>query len=239
MNSPPRILIIDDEKNIVEALRYNLDREGFQTLFSLDGLQGLELARTELPDLIISDWMLPGLTGLELCRRLSTQEETKHIPIILLTVRSDETDKVLGLEMGAHDYVTKPFSTREVVARVKAALRRQETLSARQATPATAEMFTLGPLKVDWARHRAFLSDEALELTSKEFNLLKALVEAKGRVLSREQLLDLAWDYEQASNISTRTVDLHVSQLRRKLGPLARQLVTVKNAGYRLDQDAR
>ncbi|MFN8611132.1 MAG: response regulator transcription factor [Vulcanimicrobiota bacterium] len=238
MNSPARILIIDDEKNIVEALRYNLNREGFETLFSLDGLEGLELARTQLPDLIISDWMLPGLTGLELCRRLSTQEETKHIPIILLTVRSDETDKVLGLEMGAHDYVTKPFSTREMVARVKAALRRQETLSARQAPPPPAEMFRLGPLRVDWACHRAFLDEEPLELTSKEFNLLKALAEARGRVLSREQLLDLAWDYEQASNINTRTVDLHVSQLRRKLGPLSRKLVTVKNAGYRLDQDA-
>ncbi|MBX3166821.1 MAG: response regulator transcription factor [Candidatus Eremiobacteraeota bacterium] len=232
MNSPARILIIDDEKNIVEALRYNLDREGFETLYSYDGLQGLELARSQLPDLIISDWMLPGLTGLELCRRLSTQEETRHIPIILLTVRSDETDKVLGLEMGAHDYVTKPFSTREMVARVKAALRRQETLSAARAQP---EMFTLGPLKVDWARHRALLNDEPLELTSKEFHLLKALAEAKGRVLSREQLLDQVWDYEQASNISTRTVDLHVSQLRRKLGPLSKQLVTVKNAGYRLD----
>ncbi len=232
MSSAARILIIDDEKNIVEALRYNLDREGFETLFSYDGLEGLELARTQLPDLIISDWMLPGLTGLELCRRLSTQEETKHIPIILLTVRSDETDKVLGLEMGAHDYVTKPFSTREMVARVKAALRRQETLSAARPQP---EMFTLGPLKVDWARHRALLHEEPLELTSKEFHLLKALVEAKGRVLSREQLLDQVWDYEQASNISTRTVDLHVSQLRRKLGPLSKQLVTVKNAGYRLD----
>lgn len=232
MSSAARILIIDDEKNIVEALRYNLDREGFETLCSYDGLQGLELARTQLPDLIISDWMLPGLTGLELCRRLSTQEETRHIPIILLTVRSDETDKVLGLEMGAHDYVTKPFSTREMVARVKAALRRQETLSAARPQP---EMFTLGPLKVDWARHRALLHDETLELTSKEFHLLKALAEAKGRVLSREQLLDQVWDYEQASNISTRTVDLHVSQLRRKLGPVSKQLVTVKNAGYRLD----
>jgi two-component system alkaline phosphatase synthesis response regulator PhoP len=231
VESPSRILIIDDEKNIVEALRYNLDREGFQTLYAFDGLSGLELARSQLPDLIISDWMLPGLTGLELCRRLSTLEETKHIPIILLTVRSDETDKVLGLEMGAHDYVTKPFSTREMVARVKAALRRRETVS----TPRPSEIFTLGSLKVDWARHRATLDDEALELTSKEFHLLKALVDAKGRVLSREQLLDQVWDYEQASNVSTRTVDLHVSQLRRKLGPLSRQLVTVKNAGYRLD----
>ena len=234
MNHPtPRILIVDDEKNIVEALRYNLDREGYETLVSFDGLHALEQARSQLPDLVILDWMLPGMNGLELCRRLSGDETTRHIPIILLTVRSDETDKVLGLEMGAVDYVTKPFSTREMVARVKATLRRQESLRPRVAT----EVYVLGDLKVDWSRHQAHLGGQPLELTSKEFHLLKALAEAKGRVLSREQLLAQAWDYEQASNVSTRTVDLHVSQLRRKLGTVAKRLVTVKNAGYRLDPE--
>ena len=231
--STPRILIVDDEKNIVEALRYNLDREGYETLVSFDGLDALDQAKTQIPDLIILDWMLPGKNGLEVCKHLSSQEATRHIPIILLTVRSDETDKVLGLEMGAVDYVTKPFSTREMMARVKATLRRQESLLAR--TPA--EIYVLGELRVDWARHRAHLGEQPLELTSKEFQLLKALAEAKGRVLSREQLLAQAWDYEQASNVSTRTVDLHVSQLRRKLGELSRRLVTVKNAGYRLDSE--
>lgn len=234
MTRRARIQVVDDEKNIVEALRYNLDREGYETLVSYDGLNALEQARSHLPDVIILDWMLPGLNGLELCKRLSNDEATRHIPIILLTVRSDETDKVLGLEMGAVDYVTKPFSTREMMARVKATLRRQETL---QPKPVEPELFVLGDLRVDWARHRAQLGGETLELTSKEFQLLKALAEARGRVLSREQLLSQAWEYEQASNVSTRTVDLHVSQLRRKLGALARNLVTVKNAGYRLDTE--
>lgn len=231
------ILVVDDEKNIAEALRYNLEREGYQTLVCFDGLKGLELAQQHLPDLMILDWMLPGLNGLELCKRLSGQESTRHIPIILLTVRSDETDKVLGLEMGAVDYVTKPFSTREMMARVKATLRRQESLMARPTAVASPELYTLGPLRVDWARHTVTLGDEPVDLTSKEFQLLKALAEAKGRVLSREQLLAQAWDYEQASHVSTRTVDLHVSQLRRKLGEVSKRLVTVKNAGYRLDPE--
>jgi two-component system alkaline phosphatase synthesis response regulator PhoP len=226
-----KIQIVDDEKNIVEALRYNLDREGFETIVAYDGLAALEQARRELPDLIMLDWMLPGIDGLEVCRRLSQEEVTRHIPVLMLTVRSDETDKVLGLEMGADDYVTKPFSTREVVARVKALLRRRPEA-------ARAESFELQSLRVDWARHRATLDGQPLELTSKELHLLKALVEARGRVLSREQLLEQVWGYEQSVGVGTRTVDLHVSQLRKKLGELSRRLVTVKNAGYRLDLDA-
>ena len=226
-----KIQIVDDEKNIVEALRYNLDREGFETIVAYDGLAALEQARRELPDLIMLDWMLPGIDGLEVCRRLSQEEATRHIPVLMLTVRSDETDKVLGLEMGADDYVTKPFSTREVVARVKALLRRRPEA-------ARSESFELQNLRVDWARHRVTLDGQPLELTSKELGLLKALVEARGRVLSREQLLDQVWGYDQAEGVGTRTVDLHVSQLRKKLGELSRRLVTVKNAGYRLDLDA-
>lgn len=233
MASGKTILIVDDEKNIVEAVRYNLDREGLQTLVAFDGITGLEQARNHIPDLIILDWMLPGLDGLEVCRRLSADEATKHIPIILLTVRSEETDKVLGLEMGADDYVTKPFSTRELVARVKATLRRQGASK----TSASAETLAVGELRVDWPRHRATLAGAPVELTSKEFNLLKALVEANGRVLDREQLLGQVWGYENAVSVGTRTVDLHVSQLRKKLPPLANRLVTVKNAGYRLDLD--
>jgi DNA-binding response OmpR family regulator len=150
--------------------------------------------------------------------------------VLMLTVRSDETDKVLGLEMGADDYVTKPFSTREVVARVKALLRRRpEALRP--------EIFELQGLRADWSRHKATLDGQPIELTSKEFHLLKALAEARGRVLTREQLLDQVWGYEQAEGVGTRTVDLHVSQLRKKLGELSRRLVTVKSAGYRLDPD--
>ncbi len=222
-----RILIVDDERNIVESLSYNLQREGFQTLAAYDGQTGLDLAQRELPDLVILDWMLPGLDGLEVCRRLSTGETTRAIPVLMLTVRSEETDKVLGLEMGADDYVTKPFGNRELVARVKAMLRRKGD--------AAPEQFVLEGLRLDWTRHLAHLDDQPLELTSKEFHLLKALISAKGRVLTRAQLLDEVWGYDGVA--ASRTVDLHVSQLRKKLGPLAGRLVTVKNAGYRFDRD--
>ena len=226
--SKARILIVDDERNIVEALSYNLQREGFLTLAAYDGKLGLELAQRELPDLIILDWMLPGLDGLEVCRRLQQGEDTRAIPVLMLTVRSDETDKVLGLEMGADDYVTKPFGTRELVARVKVMLR-------RRSEPASAEQFVLEGLRLDWSRHLAHLDEQPLELTSKEFHLIKALIQARGRVLSRNQLLDEVWGYE--AQTGSRTVDLHVSQLRKKLGGLATRLVTVKNAGYRFDRE--
>lgn len=234
MSKKARIQVVDDEKNIAEALRYNLEREGYEVQVCEDGMQALVHAREQRPDLILLDWMLPEMDGLEVCKRLSADPRTQHIPILLLTVKNEETDKVLGLEMGAVDFITKPFSVREVLARVKANLRLR---SPAPPPAAEVEVFVLGPLRVDWARHRAQLSEQSLELTSKEFQLLKALVEARGRVLSREQLLSQAWDYQQASDISTRTVDLHVSQLRRKLGSLAGRLVTVKNAGYRLDQE--
>lgn len=222
-----RILIVDDERNIVESLSYNLQREGFQTLAAYDGQTGLDLAQRELPDLVILDWMLPGLDGLEVCRRLSTGETTRAIPVLMLTVRNEETDKVLGLEMGADDYVTKPFGNRELVARVKAMLRRKGD--------AAPEQFVLEGLRLDWTRHLAHLDDQPLELTSKEFHLLKALIAAKGRVLTRAQLLDEVWGYDGVA--ASRTVDLHVSQLRKKLGPFAGRLVTVKNAGYRFDRE--
>jgi two-component system alkaline phosphatase synthesis response regulator PhoP len=226
----PKILIVDDEKNIVAALQYNLEREGYRTLVAEDGTGALEIARREAPDLILLDWMLPEVDGLEVCRRLRAEETTRAIPIILLTVKSEETDKVLGLELGADDFVTKPFGQRELLARVRAHLRRA------QAQPA-AETFRLDELRIDWGRHLVTLSGKPVELTHKEFQLLKALVEARGRVLTRDQLLDRVWGYDRAAQIETRTVDLHVSQLRRKLEPVARRIVTLKSVGYRFDVD--
>jgi DNA-binding response OmpR family regulator len=220
------VLIVDDEKNIVEALRYNLEREGFRTALARDGAAALEVARRDPPDLILLDWMLPEMDGLEVCRALKQDAKTRLIPIIMLTVKSTETDKVLGLEMGADDYVTKPFSPRELLARVKALLRRTQA-------PPMAEVFQLNDLKVDWGKHVVSVESKPVELTSKEFGLLKALVGAKGRVLSREALLEMVWGYERSVEIETRTVDLHVSQLRKKLKPVARRLLTVKGAGYR------
>lgn len=227
-----RVQIVDDEKNIVEALRYNLAREGFEVLVAFDGVTGLQQARDQLPDLILLDWMLPGLDGLSICRLLCAEEATRHIPIILMTVRSAEADVVAGLEVGADDYVTKPFGTREVIARVKTALRRRATLQ-----PAAEEVWSVDTLRAEWTRHRVTLDNEPLELTSKEFGLLKALADARGRVLGREKLLETVWGYEHSMAIGTRTVDLHISQLRRKLGPVSTRLVTVKNAGYRFDID--
>ncbi len=224
-----KILIVDDEKNIVEALKYSLGAEGFRTLVAHDGAAALELARRELPELILLDWMLPEHDGLEVCRRLKQAPKTQGIAIIMLTVKSDETDKVLGLEMGADDYIPKPFSPRELVARVKAILR-------RGALP-PAEVFRLGELRVDWGRHTVDLKGKRVELTSKEFDLLRALIEAKGRVLARDTLLDKVWGYERALEIETRTVDLHVSQLRKKLKTVGDRILTVKNVGYRLAAD--
>ena len=225
-----KILIVDDEKNIVEAVRYALEKEGFRTVVAHDGARGLELARREAPDLVVLDWMLPEQDGLEVCRVLKADERTRRIPIIMLTVKSGETDKVLGLEMGADDYVTKPFSPRELVARIKALLRRAQP-------PPAADILELDALKADWGKHLVSVKGKPVELTPKEFDLLKALVEAKGRVLSRETLLDRVWGYERSIEIETRTVDLHISQLRKKLRPVSRRIVTVKSAGYRLVLD--
>lgn len=225
-----KILIVDDEKNIVEAVKYNLDKGGFRTIVAYDGAAALELARREPPNLILLDWMMPEMDGLTVCRVLKQEEKTKHIPVIMLTVKSEERDKVLGLETGADDYITKPFSPRELVARVKAMLRRSGLAS-------MAETFELEELRIDWGKHVVSVKGKPVELTSKEFELLRALIDAKGRVLSRETLLDDVWGYERSLDIETRTVDLHVSQLRRKLKHLADRIVTVKNAGYRFVRD--
>ena len=232
MATKAKILIVDDEKNIVEAVKYNLEKDGFRTVVARDGATALELTRREAPELILLDWMLPELDGLEVCRLLKRDDATKSIPVIMLTVKSAETDKVLGLEMGADDYITKPFSPRELVARVKALLRR----TAAAETPS--EIFQDGELRVDWGRYQVALKGKAIELTSKEFELLRALIHAKGRVLSRDTLLERVWGYDRAGEIETRTVDLHISQLRRKLKSMADRIVTVKNAGYRFAMDA-
>ncbi len=226
----PKILIVDDEASIVEAVQYNLEREGYRTVVARDGAQALELARRELPSLILLDWMLPAMPGLEVCRVLKGDAKTAHVPIIMLTVKSDEADKVVGLEMGADDYVTKPFSPRELVARVKALLR-------RRALPSTAEVVRVGELRIDWGKYLVWVKGKAVALTAKEFALLKALIGAKGRVLTREALLETVWGYDRALEIETRTVDLHVSQLRKKLRQAGDRIVTVKSAGYRFVVD--
>ncbi len=225
-----KILVVDDEKHIVETITYNLQKAGFRTLTASDGKRAVELAQREVPDLITLDVMLPEHDGWEVCRLLRQDRRTKQIPIIMLTVKHDESDKIVGLELGADDYMTKPFSPKELVARVKAVLRRTNT-------PASEEMVAVGDLRVDFGKHLVSVKDKPVELTAKEFELLRALLEANGRVLTRDGLLDRVWGLEQSLEIETRTVDVHVGQLRKKLKSEARRLVTVKNAGYRFDRD--
>ena len=229
--SQSKILIVDDEKNIVEAIRYNLEKAGFRTLTASDGARALELARRELPDLITLDVMLPEHDGWEVCRLLRQDPRTRRIPVVMLTVKGDESDTIVGLELGADDYMTKPFSPKELVARIKAVLRRAKE-------PASEEMVTVGELRVDFGKHLVWVRGKPVELTAKEFDLLRALLEAKGRVLGREFLLDRVWGLEQSLEIETRTVDVHVGQLRKKLRSEAKRLVTVKGTGYRFDGDA-
>ena len=228
--SQAKILIVEDEKHIVETIAYNLQRAGFRTLTALDGRRAIELAQRDIPDLITLDVMLPEHDGWEVCRLLRQDARTKRIPIIMLTVKHEETDKIVGLELGADDYLTKPFSPKELVARIKAVLRRTKA-------PAPSELVTVGTLDVDFGKHVVRVKGKPLELTTKEFDLLTALLEAKGRVLSRDFLLDRVWGLEQSLEIETRTIDVHVGQLRKKLKGEALRLITVKNTGYRLDAD--
>jgi two-component system alkaline phosphatase synthesis response regulator PhoP len=225
----PKILVVDDEKNIAETITYNLQKAGYRTITAADGKRAVELAQRELPDLITLDVMLPVHDGWEVCRMLRQDLRTKRIPIIMLTVKGDESDKIVGLELGADDSLTKPFSPKELVARIKAVLRRAQE-------PVEEEAVVVGDLAVDFGRHLVHLKGKPVELTAKEYELLKALLQANGRVLTRDVLLDRVWGLEQSMEIETRTVDVHVGQLRKKLKSEATRLVTVKNTGYRFDR---
>jgi two-component system alkaline phosphatase synthesis response regulator PhoP len=222
------ILLVEDERNITELVKYNLEQEGFRVLTAFKGDEGLEQARNEKPSLVILDLMLPGMDGIEICKILKQNYKTGQIPIIMLTAKSQEADKVLGLELGADDYVTKPFSPRELVARVKSVLRRSQEKPRER-------IFKIGSLELDTGKHLVTFKGKPVELTSKEYDLLNALMEAEGRALSRDFLLDRVWGYDQAVCIETRTVDMHIGQLRKKLKSEARRIVTVKNVGYRFD----
>jgi len=229
-----RILLIEDEKNIAELVRYNLQREGYRVAFAADGEAGLRLVDQDPPDLILLDLLLPRIDGMEVCRRLKQNARARAIPVIMLTAKAGETDKVTGLELGADDYVTKPFSPRELVARVRAVLRR------RTLPPQPTARFRCGDLDVDWERHHVSVKGKGVKLTAKEFKLLRVLVEAGGRVLSRDALLERVWGYDPALDIETRTVDFHIGRLRRKLGSEARRIVTVAGSGYQfVMSDAR
>ena len=226
-----RVLIVEDEPDIRELVVHHLKREGYQVSAAASGEEALRQVQAAPPDLVLLDLMMPAMDGLEVCRRLRQDPATAMLPIVMLTAKGDEVDRVLGLEIGADDYVVKPFSPKELLARVRAVLRRSRP--APGAAPST-----LGALVMDLGTHTASVGGETLALTPKEFDLLRALVEARGRVLSREFLLDRVWGYSRASEIESRTVDVHVRRLRVKLGPEGRRILTVKSVGYRLDTGA-
>jgi phosphate regulon transcriptional regulator PhoB len=225
-----RVLIVEDEPDIRDLLVFHLEREGFQVTKCTSGAEAVRAARATPPDLVLLDIMLPEMDGLEVCRRLRRDPVTQGLPIVMLTARGDELDRVLGLELGADDYVVKPFSPRELMARIRAVLRRTRP------APGTAPL-RVGRLTIDPAAYTVTVDGAAVSLTRKEFDLLRALVEARGRVLSREYLLDHVWGYTAAGEIESRTVDVHVRRLRLKLGPEGRRIGTVTGVGYRLEVD--
>ena len=224
-----KILIVEDDQNLLATLKYNLLKENYSVVTAAAGAQGVETARKEKPGLIILDVMLPELDGFEVCRILRKE---MTVPILMLTARDEEVDKVVGLEIGADDYMTKPFSMRELLARIRAMLRRAEMV-----TPSGGEaVIRIDDLEIDSARHKAFRGGVALELTPKEFDLLAFLAKNKGFVFSREQLLEKVWGYDYAGD--TRTVDVHVRWLRQKIESdpaKPRHLVTVRGTGYQLE----
>ncbi|HET91905.1 MAG TPA: response regulator transcription factor [Chloroflexi bacterium] len=227
----PKILVVDDEQSILDLLEYNLQRSGYQVVVARDGRRALQLAQEEEPDLVILDLMLPGLDGLDVCRALRREG---GVPIIMLTARDEEVDRVVGLELGADDYVTKPFSVRELVARVKAVLRR--TVSPALETSAAA-VYRVGPLEVNPLTREAHIEGQALPLTQLEFDLLETLTRHAGQVLSRTQLLDQAWGYDFYGH--DRAVDSAVKRLRAKLhhaGGDPGMITTARGVGYKLER---
>jgi len=224
--SRKRILIVEDENDVVDLLTLNLRKAGgFLISKAGDGATGLTKARAEKPDFIILDLMLPKIPGLEVCKILKSEAATRHIPILMLTARAEEIDRVVGLECGADDYVTKPFSPREIVLRIKAILR-------RGATEEADDRLSAGPITIDPARHEVRVNGKRVELTSLEFKLLRTLMQRRGRVQERDRLLNEVWGYE--SVIDTRTVDTHVRRLREKLGKAGEVVETVRGFGYRV-----
>ncbi len=224
--------MVDDEANIRELISYNLKSEGFLVVEAESGERALEMCKEEKPDLILLDIMLPGINGLEVCTNLKRNDTTSTIPIIMLTAKNEEVDKVLGLELGADDYITKPFGVREMMARVKSLIRRCKMQDNNNLDDVT-ELSTIiqGDIKIDTKSYKAYYRDKQLQLTLKEFELLRELVVNKGRVLTRDYLLDSIWSYEYYGE--TRTVDVHIRHLRKKIGDNGSIIETVRGVGYR------
>ncbi|OYD17259.1 DNA-binding response regulator [candidate division WOR-3 bacterium JGI_Cruoil_03_44_89] len=220
------ILIVDDEADIVKVIQYNLEKEGYKTIPAFSGEDAVELSQKHLPALIILDLMLPGMDGMEVCRILRRDEETRDIPIIMLTAKGEEVDIVSGLEIGADDYITKPFKIKELIARVKAVLR-------RGVVPQKEKVLKVEDLKIDPIRYEVTLRGEPLAFTIKEFKLLFSLASSPGRVFTRDQLLDRIWG---EAIVTDRTIDVHIKKIREKLEDFAKYIETVRGIGYRFKE---
>lgn len=220
-----RILLVEDERDLLELLKYNLDREGYGVSTAETGEDGLKLVRNQPPDLILLDLMLPSMDGLEVCRSLKARPDTASIPVIMLTAKGEESDIVAGLELGADDYITKPFSPRILMARIKAVLRRAEADSEERRT------LEAGGVRIDMDRHEVIVEGETVDLTATEFKLLTLLVSRPARVFTRQQIIDAL--HEGFAAVTDRSVDVQVVSLRRKLGPAGKRIETVRGVGYR------
>jgi two-component system, OmpR family, alkaline phosphatase synthesis response regulator PhoP len=235
MKTGQKILVVEDEPDIRKLVNYNLAQERFRVLEAEDGEQGLRMVQREKPDLIILDLMLPGLSGMELCKILRERHETEKLPVLMLTAKAGEADRIVGLEMGADDYLAKPFSPRELVARVRAVLRRVE--SAKQSDHAP--VYDKGALKIDFTTYEVFVRGRSVKLTLKEFELLRFLVQNPNRVLSRDQLLDRVWGGE--TFVTPRTVDVHIRRLRKAIekdDSKPEWILTLRGVGYKFDEKA-
>lgn len=230
-----RILVIEDESNIQELIKYNLEKNGYKVVLADNGITGLNEALENIPDLILLDLMLPGLDGLEVCKRLRMDKRTKRVPIFMLTAKSEELDKILGLELGADDYITKPFSIKELIARIRAAMRRMEEDRNDEASKAeSSPIIKVKDIEIDSDKYEVRKNGEKLALTLKEFELLKMLIENKGKVMTRDFLLDKIWGYDYAGE--TRTVDVHIRHVRQKLKDeegINQMIETIRGVGYR------
>ncbi|HOP40658.1 MAG TPA: response regulator [Geobacteraceae bacterium] len=221
------ILVIEDERDLLDLVAFNLEREGYRVLTALDGRDGLETAKTHLPDLIVLDLMLPGIMGTDICKILKNNEKTESIPIIMLTAKGEEIDRVVGFEVGADDYVVKPFSNRELMLRIRAVLRRSEPELKEE------KIITVGLITIDTGRHVVTADDEEIILTTTEYKLLLNLAERRGRVQNRDLLLKNVWGYNYVGD--TRTVDTHITRLRTKLGRAGDIIKTVRGFGYKME----
>ncbi|MGH7175804.1 MAG: response regulator [Tepidisphaeraceae bacterium] len=227
-NTVKRILVVDDERDLVDLISYNLKRNGYSVVAAGTGPEAIDLAGRHLPDLIVLDLMLPGLDGTEVARRLKSDPRTAAIPIVMLTARGEETDVVVGLALGADDYITKPFSMKILLARITTVLRRKDT----GAQASQADVLRAGPLSIDTSRHQVAIGEQSIKLTLTEFKLLAALVQARGRVLARDQLMDKAMGTDVF--VTDRAIDVHVTAIRKKLGEASWLIHTVRGVGYRL-----